>query len=352
MNELRRETLAIHADDAVESAPDIAPPLHLSTTYLHGNADGLVYGRNDLITRRRLERVLGALEGGHAVAYASGMAATHAALRHFHPRRVLLAGGYHGTHLLLERLRADGIASAGLEEGPREGDLLWLETPKNPTCELTDIAAHAARARAAGARCAVDSTFATPVLQNPLALGADLVMHSSTKFLSGHSDVTGGVLAVAEAEQAERLREERTLFGAVPGALETWLTLRSLRTLALRVQRQSAGAAQVAAFLDGRVPKVWHPSLPSDPGHALAQRQMRGPGGVLAIDLESAAVAEALPARLRLFRDATSLGGVESLIDWRRRHDPAAPPGLLRLSIGLEAPEDLIEDLRQGLAFR
>jgi cystathionine gamma-synthase len=347
---LHLETLAIHADATLEAAPDIAPPIHLATTYLTGNPEGLVYGRNDQITRRRLEQVLGALEGGHAVVYASGMAATHAALRHFRPRRVLIQGGYYGTHLLLERLRADGLETARLDDPPREGDLIWLETPKNPTCELEDIAAHVSRAHAAGARVAVDSTFATPVLQSPLALGADLVMHSSTKFLAGHSDVTGGALAVADAAQAARLREERGVFGAVPGALETWLTLRSLRSLVLRVSRQSESASAIAAWLHGRVPRVWHPSLPSDPGFALAQRQMRGPGGVLAIDLEDGEAARALPGRLRLFRDATSLGGVESLIDWRRRHDAAAPAGLLRISVGLEAPEDLIEDLRRGLA--
>jgi len=349
---LKPETLAIHADDAVESAPDVAPPLHVSATYLAGNADGLVYGRIDQITRRRLERVLGALEGGHAIAYASGMAAVHAALHHWRPKRVLIEGGYYNTHVLIERFRADGIAKAPLDASPRAGDLVWLETPKNPTAELADIADFARRAHAAGAVLAVDSTFATPVLQQPLALGADLVMHSSTKFLSGHSDVTGGVLAVRDEALAEALRQERTLLGAVPGALETWLTLRSLRTLGLRVTRQSENAARVAGWLHGKVPRVWHPSLPDDPGHALLGRQMRGGGGVLSIELESERAASALPARLRLFRDATSLGGVESLIDWRYRYDKAAPPALLRLSIGLEAPEDLIADLAQGLDRR
>jgi cystathionine gamma-synthase len=342
-------TLALHADDGLEPGPDVAPPLHLASTYAADNAQGLVYGRNDTATRRRLEAVLGALEGGHAVSYASGLAAVYAALRHLRPRRVAIAGGYHGTHAVLARLSEDGVAVTDLEAAPGEGDVLWLETPRNPTCELQDIAAHARRAHAAGARVVVDSTFATPILQQPLALGADLVMHSSTKFLAGHSDVLGGVLVAPGAEQAAALRGERTVLGSVPGALETWLTLRSLRTLALRVWRQSETATALAAWLHGRVPRVWHPSLPSHPRHELAREQMRGPGGVLAIELESAEAARALPGRLRLFHDATSLGGVESLIEWRRRHDPHAPPGLLRVSVGLEAPADLIADLEQGL---
>jgi cystathionine gamma-synthase len=346
---LKPETLAIHADDAVEAGADVAPPLHLSSTYLAGNEEGLVYARNDMATRRRLETVLGALEGGHAVTYPSGMAAVHAALHHWRPKRVLISGGYYNTHALVERFRADGVEKMPLETDPRAGDLIWLETPKNPTAELADIGAFVKRAHAVGGTLAVDSTFATPVLQQPLALGADVVMHSSTKFLSGHSDVTGGVLAVRDATLAQALRDERTVIGAVPGALEAWLTLRSLRTLTLRVTRQSESAARVAAWLSGKVARVWHPSLPSDPSHALMKAQMRGGGGVLSIDLGDGARAEAFPAKLNLFRDATSLGGVESLIDWRYRYDTTSPPGLLRLSIGLEAPEDLIADLEQAL---
>jgi cystathionine gamma-synthase len=262
---------------------------------------------------------------------------------------VAIDRGYHGTHQVLDRLREDGVEVVGLDAAPREGDVIWLETPKNPTCEIEDIAAHARRANAAGARVCVDSTFATPVLQQPLALGAHLVMHSSTKFLSGHSDVTGGVLVAPTAEQARVLRAERTVSGAVPGSLEAWLTLRSLRTLTLRVRRQSESATALAAWLEGRVPKVWHPSLPSHPGHRLAREQMRGPGGVLSIELENSEAAQALPTRLRLFANATSLGGVESLIEWRHRYDATTPPGLLRVSVGLEDPADLIADLAQAL---
>jgi cystathionine gamma-synthase len=344
----RPETLAIHADAAVEGAPDVAPPIHVATTFLAGNPDGLVYSRADQPTRRRLEAVLGALEGGDAVVYASGQAATTAALQHFRPARVAIGrGGYHLTHAAIA---AAGIAEVPLDAPLGRGDLVWLETPKNPTCELHDVAAHAARARAAGAHLVVDGTFATPVLQRPLALGADLVMHSMTKFLSGHSDALGGVLAAREPARAARLREERAVTGAVPGSLETWLVLRGVRTLALRVRHQSATAARLAAWLEPRVARVWHPSLPSHPDHALAARQMAAGGPMLALELRTEEAARALPGHLRLFRDATSLGGVESLVEWRRRQDPEAAPTLLRLSVGLEDPEDLRADLEQALA--
>ncbi len=343
-------TLALHADDGVEPGPDVSPPLHLATTYMADNSQGLVYGRNDNPTRLRLEAVLGALEGGHAAVYGSGLAAFSALLHHLHPKRVAIDGGYHGTHAVLAQWATLGVQPVPLDIELRAGDLLWLETPKNPMCEIADIAAGAVRAHAAGAWCAVDSTFATPALQRPLALGADFVMHSSTKFLSGHSDALGGVLAVSDPERAKKLRAERAVQGNVLGVLETWLTLRSTRTLALRVDRQSATATHLAAWLATRVPKVWHPSLPGHPGYEIAKEQMRGPGGVLSIELSTEAQAKALPAKLKLFQDATSLGGVESLIEWRKRHDSNAPPRLLRISVGLEHADDLIEDLNQGLA--
>jgi cystathionine gamma-synthase len=348
---LRPDTIALHADAGLERDPDVAPPIHVSTTFSAGNEDGLVYARADQPTRRRLEAVLGALDGGHAVVYASGQAAATAALLHLRPRRVAVArGGYHGTHAAIDALAPLGVEKVPLDAPLGEGDLVWLETPRNPTCEIQDVAAHAARARAAGATCLVDGTFATPVLQRPLALGADLVLHSATKLLAGHSDALAGVLVAGDPAVAARLREERTVSGAVPGALETWLALRGLRTLGLRVRRQTATATGLAAWLEPRVARVWHPSLRSHPGHALAAAQMRGPGPVLSIELGSEEAARELPRHLALFRDATSLGGVESLVEWRRRHDPEAAPALLRLSVGLEDPEDLVADLAGGLA--
>jgi len=291
--------------------------------------------------------VLGALEGGSAVTYSSGQAASGAALAHLSARRVAIAaGGYHGTYAALQARRADAIP---IDAPLAAGDVVWLETPRNPTAEVLDVELYAARAHQAGAVLVVDSTFATPVLLRPLELGADLVMHSATKFLSGHSDALAGVLVARDPAVAEALRAERTVSGAVPGALEAWLVLRGLRTLPLRVRRQSETAARLAGWLTGRVPRVWHPSLPDHPGAEIARRQMSGPGGVLAFELGSEAAARALPGRLRLVREATSLGGVESLIDWRRRHDPHAPPGLLRMSVGLEDFDDLRADLEQAL---
>lgn len=348
---LRPDTIALHADAAVESDPDVAPPLHVSTTFAADNGAGLVYARDEQPTRRRLEAVLGALEGGHAVAYASGQAAATAALLDLRPRRVAIQpGGYHGTHAAIAALRPLGIEEAPLDGPPSRGDVVWLETPRNPTCEVQDIAAHAARAHAAGALVVVDGTFATPVLQKPLDLGADLVLHSVTKLLSGHSDALCGVLVARDADLAGRLHRARTVSGAVPGALEAWLALRGLRTLGVRVRRQTETATRLASWLEPRVARVWHPSLRSHPGHDLAARQMRGPGPILSIELATEEAARDLPRRLSLFRDATSLGGVESLVDWRRKHDPEAPPALLRLSVGLEDPEDLERDLERGLA--
>src|SRR5512143_2857698 len=208
---LRPDTLALHADEGLERAPDVAPPIHVSTTYAADNEEGLVYSRAEHPTRRRLEAVLGALEGGHAVVYASGQAAATAALLHLRPRRVAIArGGYHGTHLALEALAPFGVAQIPIDAPLARGDLVWLETPKNPTCEIQDVAAHAARAHAAGASVLVDGTLATPVLQKPLALGADLVYHSVTKLLAGHSDALAGVLVARDAATATVLRDERT----------------------------------------------------------------------------------------------------------------------------------------------
>lgn len=347
---LRPETAAIHADDRVEAAPDVAPPLHVSSTFEADNAEGLVYARFEQPTRRRLEAVLGALEGGAAVVYASGLTAVHAAVLHFRPRRVAMApGGYFGSRAVIETFGPFGTAEVPLDAPLEPGDLVWLETPKNPTCELEDIAAHAARAHAAGAHVVVDSTFATPMLQQPLALGADVVMHSTTKFISGHSDALGGALVARSADVAAELRRARSVMGSVQGALETWLTLRGVRTLGLRVRRQAETAAHLAAWLEERVARVWHPSLRSHPSHEVALRQMRGFPPVLSFELASETAARALPKQLALFREATSLGGVESLIEWRRRHDAHAPATLLRVSVGLEDPGDLMADLEQGL---
>src|SRR5919201_6157288 len=205
--DLRPDTLALHADHAIERAADVAPPIHVATTFLSGNDEGLVYARNAQPTRARLEAVLGALEGGEAVVYASGQAATTAALLHYRPRRVAIRrGGYHGTHAAIDALAPFGVEKVPLDAPLGRGDLVWVETPRNPTCEMEDVAAHAARAHAAGAVLVVDSTFATPVLQIPPVLGADVAMPSTSKFIAGHSDALGGVLVTRDADVATALR--------------------------------------------------------------------------------------------------------------------------------------------------
>ncbi|HSN15614.1 MAG TPA: PLP-dependent aspartate aminotransferase family protein [Anaeromyxobacteraceae bacterium] len=348
---LHPDTRAIHADDGIEPASDVAPPIHVATTFTAGDPAGTFYSRIDQPTRQRLEAVLGALDGGEAITYSSGLAAVTAAISVLRPKRVAIGrGGYFGTQGAVDAFVPWGVEKVPLDAPVGEGDVIWLETPLNPTCELQGIAAHAARAAAAGARLVVDGTFATPILQRPLDLGADLVLHSTSKYLSGHSDALGGVLVARSHTLAKRLRDARTYSGSVPGSLETWLTLRGVRTLGLRVRHQTATATALAAWLEPRVAKVWHPSLRSHPNHDLAERQMRGPGPMLSIELANEEAAQELPRHLKLFRDATSLGGVESLIEWRYKLDKQAPPALLRVSVGLEEPEDLIADLAQGLS--
>jgi cystathionine gamma-synthase len=234
--------------------------------------------------------------------------------------------------------------------------MLWIETPSNPRLFVTDIAAAAGLAHARGALLACDSTFATPVLQRPLALGADIAMHSTTKFLAGHSDVTGGALVLRErGPPLEKLRNYQLQAGAVPSPFDCWLIRRSMMTLPLRVRAQAASAAAVAAFLQGhpRVERVFYPGLASHPGHALAARQMAAFGSMLSVAVRGdAAAALAVAARVRVFTRATSLGSVESLIEHRASMEgpgTTTPPNLLRLSIGLEHPDDLVEDLRQAL---
>jgi cystathionine gamma-synthase len=343
-------TTAVHGDDAVDDGSDIAAPIRVTTTYDRSSQPDLVYRRDEHLTTRRLEAVLGAMEGGSAVVFASGMAAVASLLGHVRPRRIALGKGvYRGTQLLVEREVGRGMLALAEPDALESGDLWWLETPSNPKCLVTDIAAVVATARPRGVVVAVDSTFATPVLQNPLGLGADFVLHSTTKFIGGHSDALGGVV-VADEGSAVELRDNRSLDGAVAGSLDAWLTLRGARTLPLRVERQSATATAIAFHLDGKVPAVWHPSLPGHPGHDVAQRQMRGWGGIVSFEMESSQRATEVRDAMQLIRNATSLGGVETLADLRRDHDPSASEGLIRMSVGLEAAEDLIEDLDRAMA--
>jgi cystathionine gamma-synthase len=316
-----------------------------------------------------LEQALAQIEGGaSAVAFASGMAATMAVFQTLAPGDHIVAplDAYFGTaKLLREHLIPWGLhvsfvemtdlaaVAAALKPTTR---LVWTETPSNPTISVTDLAAVGALAHGAGALVACDNTWATPFLQRPLALGYDLAVHSTTKYLSGHADVMGGAVVTREAGAlAERLRSVQTIGGAVPSPFDSWLVLRGIRTLPYRMRGHCANAAAVASFLAGhpRVERVHYPGLPTDPGYAIASRQMAAAGGMLSVVVKgSRAEAFDLAARLRLFTRATSLGGPESLIEHRASVEgPAtrAPEGLLRLSIGLEHPDDLVADLAQAL---
>ena len=371
---LKFETLAVHAAaDPDPATGAIAPSIQLATTFERAPdgsfPSGYSYIRDGNPNRRMLERALAQIEGGaSAVAFASGMAATMAVFQTLAPGDHVIAplDAYFGTaKLLREHLMPWGLQVSFVEMTDLaavaaalkpETRLVWTETPSNPTISVTDLAAVAALAHGAGALVACDNTWATPYLQRPLALGYDLVVHSTTEYLSGHADVMGGVVVTREAGAlAQRLCSVQTNAGAVPSPFDSWLVLRGIRTLPYRMRGHCANAAAVATFLAGhpRVERVHYPGLPTDPGYAIASRQMAAAGGMLSVVVKGGrAEAFDLAARLRLFTRATSLGGPESLIEHRASVEgPAtrAPEGLLRLSIGLEHPEDLVADLAQAL---
>ena len=353
---------------------EVVPPIHVSTTYARDAAYRLPgphgYTRDDNPTTVPAEALLAALEGGAAaMMFASGMAAASAVFMQLGPgdRVIVPRMMYWGLRSwLLEHARRFGVGVDQVEThdvdavraalGPATR-LVWLEVPANPTWDVADVAAVAEVAHAAGARVAVDATAATPVHLRALALGADLVMHSATKYLNGHSDALAGALVTARHDDAwARLRALRHDAGAVLGPFEAFLVHRGMRTLAVRVRRQSATAQAVAEALHGHpaLVAVRYPGLPSHPQHAVAARQFTGGfGGMLSIQVRGGAEAALRVAgRLALFARATSLGGVESLVEHRATVEPPdspVPPDLLRLSIGLEDPAELIDDLRAAL---
>ncbi|PYQ67749.1 MAG: cystathionine gamma-synthase [Acidobacteria bacterium] len=371
---MRFETLAVHAGHRIDpSTGAVAPPIHLSTTFARDEESvplsGHTYIRESNPNQEQLEEALFPLEGGAAaLVFASGMAAGIALLQSLPPgSHVLLPHDvYYGFREAAEQflpnwgIRSDLVDMADLAALAAairpETRLLWLETPSNPLLGVVDLAGAVALARAAGALTMVDNTFATPVLQRPIALGADIVLHSTTKYFGGHSDVQGGALIFARADELwERIAHQRHLLGAVASPFNDWLVLRGLRTLACRMAVQTASALAVAQALEKlpTVSAVHYPGLPSHPGHEVARRQMSGFGAMLSF--RAAAGREAAlraVGRARLFTRATSLGGVESLIEHRASSEgpgSRTPQELIRLSIGLEHPDDLIADLEQAL---
>jgi cystathionine gamma-synthase len=372
---LKSRTLAAQALGSIEPATKaVVPPLHLATTYLRDPDNqyraGLVYGRPDNATVRQGERVIAALEAADdALLLGSGMSAATAAVMGLPGPSHIVASAvmYWGFRnwLVSEAPRfghridlVDTTDLAAVRKAVRRGTtkLVWIETPGNPLWTITDIAAVAEIAHRAGARLAVDSTVATPVFTRPIALGADLVMHSASKYLNGHSDVIAGALATARSDDWwTRIKTLRAQHGLILGPFEAWLLLRGMRTLELRVKASTESAVLLATWLRRHpgVAAVLYPGLPDHPGHAVAARQMTGYGAMLSIRVhggEGAAIAAA--ARVRLWKRATSLGGVESLLEHRASVEgPSSPcpPDLLRLSVGLEDPEDLFADIDRAM---
>jgi cystathionine gamma-synthase len=363
---LRPESLVVALGRPQEPGAPLNVPLTPSSTYRFGGELG--YGRDGNPGWAALEGALGALEGGDAVAFASGMAAVAAVLETL-PAGALVACSrvaYHGVRVLMSererggRLRvlfvdaqdADAVAVAC--DGAA---LLWLETPMNPLIELVDVAALSAAAHAKGAAVLVDSTFATPLRQRPLEQGADLVLHSATKFIGGHADLLLGVVVTRDGRRRDELVHRRAIDGATPGALEAFLALRGLRTLAVRLDRAEQTAGELARRLAAHpaVTRVRYPGLPDDPWHGLARRQMSGFGSMLAFEtVGDANAADRVCGRVELITSATSLGGVETLLERRARYpgdaDAGTPPTLIRLSVGIEHVDDLWRDLEQALA--
>jgi len=371
---MRIETLAARAGHAIDpSTGAVTPPIHLTTTFERepdgSYRQGYLYSRMSNPGRRSLETALAALEGGaSAIAFASGMAATHAVFQSLAPGdHVLLpADAYYSTLRLAREifglwgLESDACDMSDLGAVKRllrpTTKVVWVETPSNPLLRVVDIAALASCAHDVGARCVVDNTWATPLLQRPFALGADVVMHSTTKYLGGHSDLTGGALIVRDDEAyVARLRTMQSLGGAVPSPFDCWLLMRGIRSLPWRMRGHCENARTVARYLAQHpaIEAVHYPGLPSHPGHEIAARQMSDFGGMLSIQVRGGEQASLdLTNRLQLFTRATSLGGPESLIEHRASVEgptTISPRNLLRVSVGLEHADDLIEDLERGL---
>jgi cystathionine gamma-synthase len=372
------ETRAIHAGQEPDPTTGaLTVPIHQTSTYLQsavGENKGYDYSRASNPTRSALETCLASLEGAeHGVAFASGLGAATTLMHLVNPgdRVVAVNDVYGGVYRMFaqvyepkgyvfEWVSHDEInenLAAHLDERTR---IVWLETPTNPLMNVVDIRAAADAAHEAGAMVVVDNTFASPYLQQPLSLGADVVLHSTTKYLGGHSDLIGGFVATSDPTVAERLYFLQKSLGAVPGPLDCWLVLRGAKTLAVRMRQHCDNAQAIAGYLDRhpRVEKVLYPGLPHHPGHAIASRQMRDFGGMISFLVESEDEAVTLVERTKIWKLAESLGGVESLIEipalmthMSTAESPfAAPPNLIRLSVGLEAPEDLLADLEVALA--
>ncbi|KAM0081362.1 hypothetical protein ACKRZS_006445 [Fusarium odoratissimum] len=399
---LSTATQAVHADDVLNNVDDVAPPIHVAATFRYPRAPDRMrehherpsypvldigehcYSRQSTPGLSRLETVLSSILGQPCIAYSSGLAAFHALLIMLRPKKVSIGAGYHGCHGTLDLYaRSSGTEVLSLDcavdqLGP--GDLIHLETPVNPTGKAFDIQYYADRAHSRGAYLSVDSTFAPPPLQDAFIQGADIVMHSGTKYIGGHSDFLCGVLAIKSGspgnEWLQQLHRDRLYLGSVMAGFDSWLATRSIRTLEMRVLKQSQSAEAIVSALrlglvgtcrqsssrslsdkevhviQKVVKEIHHASLQDEAnteGSWLRKQMPRGYGPVFSLTLHKVEYARNLPSKLMLFHHATSLGGVESLIEWRTMTDSTVTKDFLRISIGVEDPEDLLADLLRGL---
>jgi len=373
-------TRAIHAGQEFDPTTGaVVPPVYFTSTFVQdgvgGFRGGYEYARGGNPTRDSLQELLASLEGGtHAFAFASGLAGEDALLRAvLKPGDHVVMGNdvYGGSHRLVSRIFVPwGVSLSTVDMSdldavrramrPDATHMLWVETPSNPLMKITDIAALAEIGHAAGALVVVDNTFASPYLQRPLEFGADVVTHSTTKYLGGHSDVLGGAVVVDNEELAEKIRFLQFAAGAVPGPMDSWLTIRGIKTLAVRVERHSSNAMAIAEALVGhpKLDAVYYPGLPGHPGHELAARQMRAFGGMISFAVKDGATpAKKLAESMTLFQLAESLGGVESLVCYPSEMTHASvkgtalevPDNIVRLSVGIEDVADLLDDVLGAL---
>ncbi|KAL4878315.1 pyridoxal phosphate-dependent transferase [Aspergillus karnatakaensis] len=378
-------TRSLHADDILNVVPDVTPPIHVATTFRYpddpekltpaaeltggyeDNKTSHVYSRLSAPNFTRFETILSALLNGEAISYSSGLSAFHAALVLLNPRRISIGNGYHGCHGVIDLFtRLTGLQKLDLNcpaEQLEAGDVIHLETPVNPEGTSFKIEEYAKKAHSRGAYLIVDATFAPPPLQDPFKWGADLVMHSGSKYFGGHGDVLCGVLATQNKEWSRQLFKDRVFLGSVMGNMEGWLGTRSLRTLEVRVQRLSQNATNLVSWLHNALQtqnpsadsdedvtqkalkEVFHSSLQKSDESWLLKQMPNGFGPVFSITMNEEEYARKLPSKLALFQHATSLGGVESLIEWRTMSDTTVDRRLLRVSVGLENWEDLRNDM-------
>jgi len=361
-------TKSVHGDARAPTDMDVAPAMHPTTIKHYSKPEELVkaadgpggdadiYSRESNYNCRRVEANLSQLLDGHALAYSSGLSAFQAILFNFAPKRLFIGDGYHGVHGVATIFERFGLQVYPLEKASelaQDGDLVHLETPVNPTGLAFDIAHFASLAHAHGAKLSVDATFAPPPLFHPFQFGADIIMHSATKYFGGHSDILAGVLVTQDEETAKQLKADRVFSGTILQAFEAWMLLRSLKTFPLRIRQQSQNANAIVRYLADnqaqlpKLKKVISATLQTDP--FVAEQLPLGGSPTFAIEVEDEETARYLPSKLQQFYHATSLGSVHSVIEWRALSDETVDPRLLRLTIGIESADDLISDLRQAL---